>query len=132
MILLDTHVLFWMRAVPKKLSRNATRVIERAASAGTLAVSCISLWELAWLVENERLRLKTTTTRRFLEAMVQTPGLLVLPITTEVAAFAAQLPRGFPGDPCDRIIAATAIAHGATLVTKDVRIEDSAVVPTIW
>jgi PIN domain nuclease of toxin-antitoxin system len=35
-------------------------------------------------------------------------------------------------DPADRIIAATARAHGLSLVTKDQRLQDSRLVQTIW
>ena len=45
---------------------------------------------------------------------------------------AAQLADAFPGDPMDRIIAATALTEGIPLVTADERIRRSGVVRTIW
>ena len=50
MILLDTHVVFWAAAEPKRLSRNAARSIEKASRAGGLWVSSVTLYELAGLV----------------------------------------------------------------------------------
>jgi PIN domain nuclease of toxin-antitoxin system len=41
-----------------------------------------------------------------------------LPVTGDIAILAAEL-AGLNGDPADRIIAATAIAHDATLITAD-------------
>jgi PIN domain nuclease of toxin-antitoxin system len=41
-----------------------------------------------------------------------------LPITSDIAILAASL-DGLHGDPVDRFITATAIAHGATLMTAD-------------
>jgi len=61
---------------------------------------------------------------------VQTPGLL--DITPEIAVLAAQLPPAFPGDPADRIIAATARSHDFPLVTKDQGLLDSPLLRTIW
>ena len=83
-------------------------------------------------VERGWLRLKNLTTRRFLDALVQTPGLTVLELTPEIAALAAQFPRDFPGDPADRIIAATARAHDLPLVTRDQGMQASALLRTIW
>jgi len=56
----------------------------------------------------------------------------VLPITTEIAALGAQLPRDYPGDPADRIIGGTALAEGLALVTHDERIRKSSLLKTIW
>jgi PIN domain nuclease of toxin-antitoxin system len=71
-------------------------------------------------------------TRDFVDGLVQTPGLTVLEITAEVAVLAAQFPADFPGDPADRLIAATARAHRIPLVTSDERIQTSPLVQTIW
>ena len=48
-ILLDTHVLVWLTSEPVKLSKQASSAIRRANKAGGIAVSAITLWELAWL-----------------------------------------------------------------------------------
>lgn len=49
-----------------------------------------------------------------------------------IAVTAAQLPPAFPSDPIDRIIAATALLSGATLITADERIRHSGAVRTLW
>jgi PIN domain nuclease of toxin-antitoxin system len=48
-ILLDTHVLAWLVAQPEKLSRRAASAIRRARASDGLAISDITLWELAFL-----------------------------------------------------------------------------------
>ena len=48
------------------------------------------------------------------------------------ARIAAQFPADFPGDPADRLIAATARAHRIPLVTSDERIQASPLVETVW
>jgi hypothetical protein len=45
---------------------------------------------------------------------------------------AVRLPAGFPKDPADRLIAATAIVEGVPLVTADERIRQAKVVQAIW
>jgi PIN domain nuclease of toxin-antitoxin system len=57
---------------------------------------------------------------------------IVKPMTPEIAALAVRLPAGFPKDPADRLIAATAIVEGVPLVTADERIRQTKVVQTIW
>lgn len=132
MILLDTHAAFWLNRAPEKLSRDAARAIRKAAFSTGLGLSCISLWELAMLVEAGKLLVRTTTSRGFLDALVQTPGLVVLDITTEIAVLATQFPSDFPRDPADRIIAATARALNLSLVTKDQTMLESPLLRTIW
>jgi PIN domain nuclease of toxin-antitoxin system len=46
-------------------------------------------------------------------------NLQLLPISARIAAAENNLPRNFHGDPADRIIAATAVAHQLTLLTPD-------------
>jgi PIN domain nuclease of toxin-antitoxin system len=50
-------------------------------------------------------------------------GAIELPLTGEIAIVAGEL-DGLHGDPADRFIAATAIAHDATLMTADQRLLD--------
>ncbi len=57
---------------------------------------------------------------------------VVLPITGRICVRAFSLPEGYPKDPADRIIGATALVEGLTLVTADGQIRKSRAVPTIW
>ena len=63
---------------------------------------------------------------------MRTPALAVLEIDVEIALLAAQFPPGFPADPADRIIAATAAVHDAPLVTRDAALLESPLVRTVW
>jgi PIN domain nuclease of toxin-antitoxin system len=56
----------------------------------------------------------------------------VFPITGNIALRAFALPAGYPNDPVDRIIGATALVEALTLVTADQAIRESGAVPTIW
>ena len=129
MILLDTHVLIWLASDPAKLSPSASQAIRRSGREGGIAISAITLWELAWLAAHRRLEISGTV-----EAFVEeiTSRTAIRPITPKVAALANQLPPNYSSDPCDCLIGATALAEGIPLVTKDRHIRKSRAVTTIW
>lgn len=131
MILLDTHVLARLVFEPKKLSRPATRAIERAARSGGLGIASITVWELACLFARGRIRHPGTVDAAVARVVLES-RVVVREITPVVAALAAQFPADFPGDPADRLIAATARAEGIPLVTADERIRECPLVETVW
>ncbi|HXJ90551.1 MAG TPA: type II toxin-antitoxin system VapC family toxin [Candidatus Binatia bacterium] len=129
MILLDTHVLLWAVDDSKNLSRAAASAIRRARRQGGIAVSAISVWELASLLARGRIR-RYGTLESSLKLLLE--YVIVIPITPEIAALGAQFPHDYPGDPADRIIGGTARAEGLTLVTHDERIRRSTLIKTVW
>jgi len=129
MILLDTHALVWLRAEPAKLSPAASEAIRAARQGDGLAISAITLWELAWLAIHGRVHL-TGTVDAFVEKITST--IAIRPITTQIAVIANQLPSTYPSDPSDRLIGATALAEGIPLITKDRTIRNYKQIKTIW
>jgi PIN domain nuclease of toxin-antitoxin system len=129
MILLDTHALIWLKVEPSKLSARASEAIQMARREDGLAISAISLWELAWIATHGRLSF-TGTVDAFVERI--TSSIVIRPITAKIAVLANQLPSTYPGDPSDRLIGATTLAEGITLVTKDRTIRNCRQIKTIW
>jgi PIN domain nuclease of toxin-antitoxin system len=129
LILLDTRALIWAVADRKRLSKAATIAIMKAQSEDGIALAAISLWELAMLVGRGRIQAYGTV-----DASVRllTEGVIIRPITAEIAALATQFPSDYPRDPADRLIGATAKAEGIPLVTSDEKLRASPVLETIW
>ncbi len=130
MILLDTHAVLWLTTDPAKLSGKAKLAIEDSRKSGDgLAISDITLLELATLASKGRIHLSIS-----LESFLQEveARFVVLPISGRACARAMGLPTAYPKDPADRIIRATALVEGLSLITADREIHRSKVVNTVW
>jgi PIN domain nuclease of toxin-antitoxin system len=128
-ILLDTHVMFWAVDDSKFLSRAAASAIRRARRQDGIAISAITIWELASLLARGRI-VGYGTVEASVKLLIE--GVIVRPITPEIAALATQFPDDFSRDPADRIIGGTARAEGLTLVTRDESIRRSSLLKTLW
>jgi PIN domain nuclease of toxin-antitoxin system len=128
MIVLDTHVWLWWVSKPSSLSRTARSRIDNETRIGISAISCL---EVATLVAKGRISLDRNTLE-WLDTALSMRRVELLPLTPSIAVRATQLGANFPGDPADRIIAATSILEASPLVTKDAQIRDCHAVTTIW
>jgi PIN domain nuclease of toxin-antitoxin system len=130
LILVDTHVVVWLAVDQPRISATAKAVILKAREEKSgLAVSDMTLLEIARLSSEGRLRFEPSL-EAFLSDVEQRFG--VLPMTGRICAQAFSLPSNYPKDPADRVIGATALVEGLTLVTADAQIRKSRAVPTIW
>jgi PIN domain nuclease of toxin-antitoxin system len=129
-ILVDTHVVVWLAFDQNRISRKARSAIDEARkNADGLAISDITLLELATLATKGRIHLDIS-----LESFLQEveSRFVVLPISGRACARAMALPATYPKDPADRVIAATALVEGLSLLTADRAIRRSRTVQTIW
>lgn len=130
MILLDTHVVIWLASQSEKLSRLAASAIENAREEhGGIAISAITMYEIAMLAAKGRIGVQTSV-ESFLEEIEN--QFVVKPITGRICATTTTLPDSYPRDPMDRLIGATAIVEGLTLITADIAIQKSKALPTLW
>lgn len=131
MIVLDTHALLWWVSEPKKLSRTAVRLVRTALGRGELRASVFSAWELAMLVARRRVRLRCSVSD-WLAEVESIEGFELVPVSGAIAIDAVQLPPPMHADPADRIIAATARALAARLVTADSKLRENPQLDTAW
>ena len=130
MILVDTHVVIWLALEPDRISKKARAVIEEARRvAQGLAISDITLLEIAAIERKQRIQLNSSL-ETFLSEVES--RFAVLPMNGRICVRAVTLPAGYPKDPADRIIGATAMVEGIPLVTADHDIRRSKALGTIW
>lgn len=119
--MLDTHVLLWADADDRRLGRRARALIDQSWARGRIAVPTIAFWEVGLLQARRRVELPGSL-REWRDAVLAA-GALELPLDGAVAVRALEL-AGLHEDPADRFIVATALAHGAALMTADERLLD--------
>lgn len=120
MILLDTHIWVWWVSEDDQLSQDHAKIIEANIDAG-IGVSIISCWEVAKLVEYNRLRLVQPVTQWIRDALAY-PGVQLLELTPTIVIESTQLPGDFHKDPADQMIVATARIYDISLLTVDSKI----------
>jgi len=130
-LLLDTHAWIWWTTGSSKLSSRGKAAVRKAAAAGDLFLSAISVWEVAKLVEKGRLRFNLDA-ESWVGKALEMPGLTLVPLTPAISCRACALPPPFHDDPADQVIVATARAEGATILTVDARIRRYPYCQTIW
>jgi PIN domain nuclease of toxin-antitoxin system len=114
-ILLDTHCMLWMAGNDPAMGRQSRSMVNMARAEAQLAVSAISFWEISLLAAKKRLQLEEAPP--ILRRDLLDTGVIEIPLSGDIAILAAGL--DLHGDPADRFIVATAIAHEATLMTAD-------------
>lgn len=129
--LLDTHAWVWWVTDDRRLSRPARRAIEHGQAQGTLALSLISIWEVAKKVEKGQLVLDRPLDD-WLDLATTRPGLRLADLTVPILVESCRLPSAFHGDPADQLIVATARDDEGLIVTKDRKIREYAHVRSVW
>lgn len=127
-MLLDTCAILWLASGGSKLSNRARAAI--ASNPEELFVSAMSAFEIGSKYMRGRIDLHVDATQWWREALTQ-HRLRVVPVTDEIALACTAL-SPIHGDPCDRLIIASAAAFGMKVVTSDRLIARYAEVAVIW
>lgn len=131
MILLDTHAWIWWLTTPDLVPLKATRAIREAMKNYSIAISSMSVWEIAMLCAKGRLEFATDF-REFIRQTEKLAFVKFIQPDNTIFLNSVEMPD-YPGkDPADRIIVATANHLSATLVTKDENMLGYRQVRTIW
>jgi PIN domain nuclease of toxin-antitoxin system len=118
-IVLDTHILIWWVNQSDQLRAGTLQRIETESDA--VAVSAISLWEIAKLVQGGRLQLSIPI-QDWMEQALAYPKVVVLPLSPAIAVESTRLPQPFHKDPADELIVASARVLACPLITYDGKI----------
>jgi PIN domain nuclease of toxin-antitoxin system len=127
-IILDTHIWVWWVDDNKRLTQQHREWIATHQEGG-LGVSIISCWEVAKLVEKNRLVLSCPV-EDWLNAALAYPGVRLISLNIPIIVQSTQL-IGFHNDPADQIIVATAKVNNCPVLTADQKILDYVDVQTL-
>ena len=124
--LLDTHTAIWFFNGDDALSETAKRTILDLSN--QKYISIVSVWELAIKIGLGKLDFSGKSAG--FVRLAQTNGFTIYPIKTDHLSTLEFLPF-IHRDPFDRLLVATAIAEGMTLITTDGNIAQYKV-PQVW
>jgi PIN domain nuclease of toxin-antitoxin system len=130
-VVVDTHAIVWYLSADSRLSAKAAGALDSATAAGELIyVPSVCLVELTYLVEKGRL---PAAARDRLIRALDDPGTpcRLAALDRMVADALEFVSRDEVPDLPDRIVAATAVALQAPLISRDGKIRSSSV-QTIW
>ena len=126
-ILADTHAIIWLLAEPSQLSPAAARELRGAIDAQRpIHISAISPIEMLYLVEKGRINSSILTDFLDLLQKLESP-FRILSVDMTVYHAMPGVSRSTVPDLPDRIIAATAVAHGLMVITRDPKILESGI-----
>jgi PIN domain nuclease of toxin-antitoxin system len=118
-VVLDTSALVWAFEGSSLLGRQAEREVDRAVTSGVAHVSAISFWELALKIRKKKFRLS----RPIADWRSDVLRLGVREVSVDgVIGIEANGLKDIHDDPADRLIIATALRLGASLITSDGRL----------
>lgn len=120
MILLDTHAWIWWVQEPTRLTAAQASAIG-INEESIIGVSAISCWEVAKLVQRNRLELPLPVDE-WLTTALRYPAMSLIPITPRIAVESTMLSEEFHRDPADQLISATSRVLDCPPVTSDDKI----------
>jgi len=122
-VILDTHAWFFY-ATGARLAKRGLARIEKARRAERLQIAAVTLWEVALLAQERRIRFAQPAVEWLRDALAQTE-VTVVALDAEIAIDAARLVHVLR-DPADCQIAGTALSAGVPLATRDARLIENA------
>jgi PIN domain nuclease of toxin-antitoxin system len=127
----DTHTAIWYLFSDPRLGRDASAFIDATIASGDhIGISAISLTEMVYLIEKERI--PASALDDVLAAIADPKNVLQqVPLDDTIAVTMRQIPRQDIPDLPDRIIAATALFQDIPVLSRDGRIRASNI-KTIW
>jgi PIN domain nuclease of toxin-antitoxin system len=118
-LLLDTHIVLWLDSGNPSLKERTRRTIDESWRAGgTILLSAVCAWEIALLVDLQRIALDLPAAD-WIARFLNRPGFAAAPLTPGSAARAYDMKPFAHRDPADRLLMATAMEMHCPLVSYD-------------
>nr|WP_255497340.1 MULTISPECIES: type II toxin-antitoxin system VapC family toxin [unclassified Mycolicibacterium] len=124
--MLDTHTLLWLTSAPSEVDTAALAII--ADPNTSVWVTAASAWEIA--IKTRLGRLDGEALLSAWTDIISDMSTSELPIESPDAILAGRLPWEHK-DPFDRVIVAQALRRNLTIATRDAKILDAALAPTL-
>jgi PIN domain nuclease of toxin-antitoxin system len=125
-VLLDTHTLLWLVSSPSDIDSAALTTLSSPDT--HVWVTAASAWEIA--IKTRLGRLDGNALLSAWSDILGGMNTTELPIESPDAILAGQLPWNNK-DPFDRVIVAQALRRGFTVATRDTKILDAGLTPTL-
>lgn len=130
-VIIDTNIVIWYFSQPSLPSVYAQTSIDKALRNGNIFVATVTIVELTYLVEKNKIPLDVLTA--VLNALDDpSSALQIIELTRDISETISKIPRSVVPDMPDRMIAATALHLGVPLITSDSDIRKLKNIKTIW
>ena len=126
-LIVDTHYLIWDLQGNSRFA-HALPILQEFGT--EVYISSISFWELGMLVGKGKISLPYSI-HQFFEDLIRLRGYKILHLTPTISDIVSQYANEINGDPADRVIAATAMEYGATLLTADLDLKRLTFIKTV-
>lgn len=123
----DIHSILWYFTQDPRLSKRALDVFEGTVREGFIIIPAVVLAEIMFIAKKGRI---TLTFEETLEKIERYENFDLAPLDLDILKVANKIEADL--EMHDRLIVATALYFNATLITKDQRIANAAICPTIW
>ena len=130
-VIIDTNIVIWYFSQPSLSLVYAQTSIDKALRNGNIFVATVTIVELTYLVEKNKIPLDVLTA--LLNALDDpSSALQIIELTRDISETISKIPRSVVPDMPDRMIAATALHLGVPLITSDSDIRKLKNIKTIW
>lgn len=127
----DTHALLWHLFKPSRLGSSAKEALQDVDNnEATLYVPVVVIAEALMVIEKKRIQGTKKQFEKIMQQMTNSSNYQIGELTLEIVLLAAKMTQ--LSGIFDRLIVAEAQAINAPLLTRDVEITASNLVPVIW
>jgi PIN domain nuclease of toxin-antitoxin system len=123
----DTHSIVWYFTEDPRLSEAALKAFDETMTEGLIIVPSIVLAEIMFISRKGRI---TLTFEESLRKIEECENIQIASLDVEILRIADKIQGDM--EIHDRLIVATALHFGATLISRDRLIRDAQVCPTLW